>query len=85
MNDSYSCNDDSFGPGVIGCNREFDFTLSFEESILSIAPSAILLLLGPIRILQLKGLQRRVGGRGFQFTKLVSDELDFVFHVLLSC
>ncbi|GAQ47010.1 hypothetical protein ASPNIDRAFT_189460 [Aspergillus niger] len=41
--------DNSFGP-VVACPAAFDFTLLFEQSILSIAPSAIFLLLVPWRI-----------------------------------
>ncbi|OJJ66207.1 hypothetical protein ASPBRDRAFT_49106 [Aspergillus brasiliensis CBS 101740] len=41
--------DDSFGP-VVACPATFDFTLLFEQSILSIGPSAIFLLLVPWRI-----------------------------------
>lgn len=31
--------DDVFGPQVVGCRDSFDFTLLFEQSILSIGPS----------------------------------------------
>ncbi|PYH31531.1 uncharacterized protein BO87DRAFT_418037 [Aspergillus neoniger CBS 115656] len=41
--------DDSFGP-VVACPATFDFTLLFEQSILSLGPSAIFLLLVPWRI-----------------------------------
>ncbi|PYI35212.1 P-loop containing nucleoside triphosphate hydrolase protein [Aspergillus indologenus CBS 114.80] len=41
--------DNSFGP-VIACPAIFDFTLLFEQSILSIGPSAIFLLVVPWRI-----------------------------------
>ncbi|PYH68010.1 uncharacterized protein BO88DRAFT_405908 [Aspergillus vadensis CBS 113365] len=41
--------DNSFGP-VVACPATFDFTLLFEQSILSIGPSAIFLLLVPWRI-----------------------------------
>ncbi|KAI2895843.1 hypothetical protein CBS63078_8455 [Aspergillus niger] len=44
-----SAADDSFGP-VVACPATFDFTLLFEQSILSIGPSAIFLLLVPWRI-----------------------------------
>ena len=48
--------DDMFGPAVqLGCRDSFDFTLLFEQAILSIVPSALLLLLTPIRIYQLAG------------------------------
>lgn len=44
-----SC-DSWFGPLVYDCNGRFDFTLLFEQSILTIAPSATLLLAAPVRI-----------------------------------
>ncbi|QPC79478.1 hypothetical protein HYE68_010230 [Fusarium pseudograminearum] len=47
---STACGDGLFGPSVWteGCRGGFDFTLSFQESILSIAPSAVFLALaGP--------------------------------------
>ncbi len=72
MNSSASCTDASFGPGVEGCDRQFDFTVAFEESILSIVHSVVLILLAPIRILLLKNQRPRVGGRAFQLAKLVS-------------
>lgn len=71
MNYSLSCTDASFGPAVEGCDRTFDFTVAFEESILSIVPSVLLILVAPIRILLLKDQRRRVGGRAFQRAKLV--------------
>jgi hypothetical protein len=48
-------NDDLFGPAVQACRDNFDFTLLFEQAILSIGPSTILLLLTPFRIFQLAG------------------------------
>lgn len=43
--------DNVFGPAVASpCRRGFDFTLLFEQSILSIAPSSIFLLLVPLRL-----------------------------------
>ena len=47
MNTSTVClpnADDLFGPRVEACQRQFDFTRLFEQSILSIAPSAIMYL-----------------------------------------
>ena len=41
----------AFGP--VSSTREFDFTLTFEQSILSIIPSTLVLLIGPIRLLYL--------------------------------
>ena len=42
--------DDSFGPTLRICPPTFDFTLLFEQSILSIGPSALLLLFLPFRL-----------------------------------
>lgn len=53
--------DGSFGPAVGGqCRGGFDFTLTFEESILGIAPQCLFLLASPIRYLALRAAQRRV-------------------------
>jgi len=45
--------DDVFGPVVSGCRQDFDFTLLFEQSILTLVPAALLLLVAPLRLLQL--------------------------------
>lgn len=43
--------DNVFGPAVgAGCRDGFDFTLLFEQSILSILPATILLIVSPFRI-----------------------------------
>ncbi|KAK2037259.1 canalicular multispecific organic anion transporter 1 [Colletotrichum somersetense] len=39
-----------FGPAVQGCRSDFDFTLLFHDSILTILPSAVLIILASIRI-----------------------------------
>ena len=50
------CKDDStFGPAVAATAcRDFDFTLTFESSILSILPSTIFLLFACVRLTQLR-------------------------------
>ena len=45
--------DNVFGPQVNGDSDTFDFTLLFEQSILTIGPSALLLLVFPLRIAHL--------------------------------
>jgi hypothetical protein len=45
--------DDVFGPIVQGCRSNFDFTLLFEQTILSIGPAALLLIFAPPRVLRL--------------------------------
>jgi hypothetical protein len=49
----HSSSDNVFGPAVQGCRSYFDFTLLFEQSILTIGPAAILLLCTGPRIAQL--------------------------------
>lgn len=49
--------DDTFGP--VSCTRPFDFTLTFEQSILSILFSAIMLLVTPPRLFQLSKRKSR--------------------------
>ncbi|KAL2071871.1 hypothetical protein VTL71DRAFT_13106 [Oculimacula yallundae] len=46
-------NDHSFGPIVKDCRSGFDFTLLFEQTILSIGPAALLLLFAPPRLVTL--------------------------------
>jgi ATP-binding cassette subfamily C (CFTR/MRP) protein 1 len=45
--------DDQFGPQVDTCLRKFDFTLLFEETILTILPMAIVLFATACRVVVL--------------------------------
>jgi hypothetical protein len=57
MNASGICQleaDQRFGPRVVGCRDNFDFTLLFEQIVLSLAPSALLVILSICRVLQLR-------------------------------
>ena len=64
--------DDSFGPYAEHCRGGFDFTLLFQESILSILPLVLLLGIAPLRIVYLVRRSNKVG-KGFILpTKLVS-------------
>ncbi|KAH8821942.1 ABC transporter-like protein [Xylogone sp. PMI_703] len=83
MSASSSCNDGSFGPTVRNCDRNFDFTLTFEESILSIAPSLIFIFLVPIRISQLKNKPNCVGGEKFFSAKLIAIAVFLVLQLVL--
>ena len=70
-NSSTCLNDDSFGPAVSGCRGDFDFTLTFEEIILSIVPSVCFILLAGLRIIQLSRKPTVLSGHWFQAIKLV--------------
>ena len=65
--------DNKFGPAVAECLRSFDFTLLFEESILSILPCTLLLLLFLVRLFYLSRRRVRVvTGKVLQNLKVVS-------------
>ncbi|KAF6838319.1 hypothetical protein CMUS01_04702 [Colletotrichum musicola] len=63
--------DYAFGPVVDPCVRKFDFTLLFEDTILSIVPSAVFIILAALRILSLRSVQPNVSGNVFRLIKLV--------------
>lgn len=65
-------NDNEFGPVVHACRGDFDFTMLFEETILSATPSTLLVFLAGARILYLRKRPRIVWARTFQLLKLVS-------------
>jgi ATP-binding cassette subfamily C (CFTR/MRP) protein 1 len=71
------CGDDTFGPAIGNCESgavrgDFDFTLLFEQSVLSILPSALLLLVVPWRSLQLASQSRKVRKHSSHGLKIVS-------------
>jgi ATP-binding cassette subfamily C (CFTR/MRP) protein 1 len=68
-NSSYKTFGDSLGPTL---PNGFDFTLLFEDSILSILPSTILLLVLPLRLFALQGKPRKVSKSILHENKLVS-------------
>ena len=71
--------DRSFGPGFSGpCRGGFDFTLLFEQSILSAGPSILFLLLVPVRLYHLQRTSFRVvQKRRPDIVKTVSTQSDF--------
>lgn len=72
VNSTAYADDDRFGPFLeVPGRATFDFTLLFEETVLSIAPSAILLLLIPPRILCLWKTPRKVISSYLQTAKIV--------------
>jgi ATP-binding cassette subfamily C (CFTR/MRP) protein 1 len=74
MNISSHCDanaDNVFGPRVEACSRQFDFTLLFEQSILSIAPAALFTFLLSFRITQLYRVGRKTLPNYLRDVKLV--------------
>lgn len=69
--------DNAFGPQLKGCSGQFDFTLLFEQSILSILPSALLLLLSPLRILQLQYHDTKTRRNSWYMVKMVSSTFSY--------
>ncbi|KAE9375968.1 ABC transporter-like protein [Stipitochalara longipes BDJ] len=78
-----SSNDDQFGPQVQGCRGDADFTLLFEQSILSIAPATLFLCLFISRIAWLWREDRKTKGHYLRYTKLVVSVLLFSLQVAL--
>ncbi|PTB42176.1 hypothetical protein M441DRAFT_78932 [Trichoderma asperellum CBS 433.97] len=68
-----ACGDGFLGPGVWaeGCRGGFDFTLSFEESILSVLPSALFLLLSIPRTVYLLRTPDKAKRRSAYTPKLI--------------
>jgi ATP-binding cassette subfamily C (CFTR/MRP) protein 1 len=64
--------DDSFGPHAVTCRDGFDFTLLFEESILSILPLSLILIVTPFRLSYLFKRQTKVVWSPLLPLKLVS-------------
>ena len=64
--------DDVFGPVISGCRQNFDFTLLFEQSILSLLPATLLLLVAPLRLLQLYKASVKTRSASVGQIKLVS-------------
>ncbi|ROW15668.1 hypothetical protein VPNG_02110 [Cytospora leucostoma] len=68
------CGDSSFGPGVksADCRGGFDFTVLFEETILTILPAVCFILLTPFRALRLFRRRLRIRRNALYFGKLGS-------------
>lgn len=65
--------DNVLGPAVgAGCRDGFDFTLLFEESMLSILPATILLIASPFRIKYLLSKDIRTRYNPVRVGKVVS-------------
>jgi ATP-binding cassette subfamily C (CFTR/MRP) protein 1 len=66
--------EESFGPTVSGCRGNFDFTVAFEQIILSIAPSVVFLTLLPFRFHKLYGAPTKARGGWLLPAKVVSGQ-----------
>lgn len=67
--------DRSFGPYALNCRGGFDFTVLFEESILTLAPVGLSILISPFRILHLLKREKKVVPDALGVLKLVSSAL----------
>ena len=63
--------DDTFGPVLYNCRDNFDFTLLFKQTFLSIAPSSVFIVLATIRITYLFRRPRIIWSTRFQILKIV--------------
>lgn len=75
-----SClNDDGFGPLVVGCRDDFDFTKKFEQFFLSVTPNLLFIVIATTRICRLIGTSSQGHGGTLLALKLL------VGGVLLGC
>ncbi|KAM5348158.1 hypothetical protein ACJ41O_007982 [Fusarium nematophilum] len=76
--------DDGFGPVVgPGCRDGFDFTLTFEQSILVLLPAGILLVLAPFRLFHLRNAPVKVTGHRLRVVKLTAIAVLALLHLAL--
>ncbi|CAM1511520.1 Fc.00g090330.m01.CDS01 [Cosmosporella sp. VM-42] len=76
--------DEAFGPIVSDdCRHGFDFTLTFEQSILVILPASLLVLAAPVRLFQLRNAPVKVAGQRLRFAKLAAIALLAVLQLTL--
>ena len=74
--------DATFGPYAGDCRGGFDFTLLFEESILSILPLGLLLIIVPFRVSYLFRRTIKVDPSSWLASKLVGSPIQ---HHISSC
>ncbi|RKL04169.1 ABC transporter C family member 10 [Fusarium oxysporum] len=82
---STACGDSLFGPSVWteGCRGGFDFTLSFQESILSIVPSAIFLAIAGPRAFYLFRSPDKTKRHATYTPKLITSAIYSILQVVL--
>ncbi|GKZ18301.1 hypothetical protein AbraIFM66951_000859 [Aspergillus brasiliensis] len=84
MENIHACGDNQFGPQVSHCRGDFDFTLLFEECFFSIAPSALILLVLPLRYKQLWQRRTAIVSQSWAYwAKLVSAQVFGAFQLSL--
>jgi ATP-binding cassette subfamily C (CFTR/MRP) protein 1 len=67
--------DNVFGPSVAPCRRSFDFTQLFEESVMGLAPSSLLIVAAFLRLWRLQTCRKehkRVWNEALRLQKLVA-------------
>ncbi|KAL6910038.1 hypothetical protein GGI43DRAFT_114 [Trichoderma evansii] len=75
--------DDSFGPAASNCSSpRFDFSLKFEQSILTIAPCTLFVICALLRIVQLLRESPKVIRLSLGHLKLVRHDPDFQLSIL---
>ena len=72
MTDFSNSSDSGFGPAYAGVSRSFDFTLLFEDTILTIVPATTFLLAAGVRAVWLRSSPNKVATSFSRLTKLVT-------------
>lgn len=71
MSPGMCLNDNEFGPSVVGCRGDFDFTQKFERIVLSIIPNSVYIALVLTRLVVLAQRPKIVAGEFLKLSKLV--------------
>jgi hypothetical protein len=64
-------NDETFGPAVLGCRDNFDFTIKFERIFLSLVSASLFIVIAQVRIIFLAQGPRMVDGKLLWMLKVV--------------
>ncbi|KAH6996315.1 P-loop containing nucleoside triphosphate hydrolase protein [Ilyonectria sp. MPI-CAGE-AT-0026] len=76
--------DNAFGPMVaVECRQGFDFTVTFEQSILVLLPATLLVVAAPLRLFHLRNSPVKVAGHGLRHLKLAAIAVLAALHLAL--
>ncbi|KAF7539141.1 hypothetical protein G7Z17_g12477 [Cylindrodendrum hubeiense] len=76
--------DNAFGPMIgVECRQGFDFTVTFEQSILVVLPASLLILAAPLRLFHLRNAPVKVAGHRLRHLKLAAIAVLAALHLAL--
>lgn len=72
--------DDAFGPQVVACRQGFDFTLLFEQAILSAIPSGLMAVASTVFLLRRHRRNVKTRKRATRSLKLAKQVTSWTLH-----